>query len=89
MLMPFQLFETKDWSHTFIFLLIWTHALSHGFCSTQEQPRPEYEAIATDTRLNPITKIEEPFISVGRKVPRFVCSFGFILFMVRFIDFIA
>ncbi|XP_073240805.1 anoctamin-5-like [Porites lutea] len=52
-----------------------------GFEDEEEQPRPEYEAIATDTRLNPITKIEEPFISVGRKVPRFVCSFGFILFM--------
>ena len=48
----------------------------------QEQPRPEYEALALETRLNPITKVEEPFISIGKKVPRFVCGISFIVFMV-------
>ena len=27
--------------------------------------------------------MDEPFIGVGKKIPRFVCSFSFVLFMVR------
>lgn len=52
-----------------------------GYEDEEEQPRPEYEAAASNTRLNPITKVDEPYISVGKKIPRFVCSFSFVLFM--------
>ncbi|CAH3105191.1 unnamed protein product [Pocillopora meandrina] len=56
-----------------------------GYEDEEEQPRPEYEAVAMETRLNPITKVEEPFISLGRKVPRFICSFSFIIFMLALV----
>lgn len=56
-----------------------------GYEDEEEQPRPEYEALAMETRLNPITKVEEPFISLGKKVPRFVCSFSFIIFMLALV----
>ncbi|XP_067035290.1 anoctamin-5-like isoform X1 [Acropora muricata] len=52
-----------------------------GYEDEEEQPRPEYEAAASNTRLNPITKVDEPYIAVGKKIPRFVCSFSFVLFM--------
>ncbi|CAH3144184.1 unnamed protein product [Pocillopora meandrina] len=56
-----------------------------GYEDEEEQPRPEYEAVAIETRLNPITKVEEPFISLGRKVPGFICSFSFIIFMLALV----
>ncbi|XP_020601882.1 anoctamin-4-like isoform X1 [Orbicella faveolata] len=56
-----------------------------GYEDEEEQPRPEYEALALETRLNPITKVEEPFISIGKKVPRFVCGISFIVFMLALV----
>ena len=48
-----------------------------------EQTRPEYEASVKTTRINPVTKKREPFLSTWNKVVRVAVSASSVIFMVR------
>ena len=45
--------------------------------------RPEYEASVKTTRINPVTKKREPFLTTWNKVVRVAVSASSVLFMVR------
>nr|XP_006823057.1 PREDICTED: anoctamin-4-like [Saccoglossus kowalevskii] len=52
-----------------------------GFEDHEENTRPEFEAKAPDTRINPVTKEEEPYVSFRARFPRFCATALVILFM--------
>ncbi|KAI7695336.1 Anoctamin-4 [Sarcoptes scabiei] len=52
------------------------------FSTIDEYPRPEYLK-KTKTRINPVTRMEEPYISFVRgRLPYFIMSFSFVLLSV-------
>ncbi|XP_038065839.1 anoctamin-4-like isoform X2 [Patiria miniata] len=53
-----------------------------GFEEQEENCRPEFEALAPDKRVNPITKVPEPYVKLRRRFPRITASILSILFMI-------
>ncbi|XP_022079284.1 anoctamin-4-like isoform X4 [Acanthaster planci] len=53
-----------------------------GFEEHEENCRPEFEALAPDKRVNPITKLTEPYAKFYRRFPRFTMSALSIAFMI-------
>ncbi|XP_057314546.1 anoctamin-4-like isoform X2 [Hydractinia symbiolongicarpus] len=53
-----------------------------GFEDEEEQPRPEFEAAVKTMRLNPITQLEEPYISNKNVCPRYTVAINCVLFMI-------
>ncbi|XP_033629519.1 anoctamin-4-like isoform X7 [Asterias rubens] len=53
-----------------------------GFEDQEENCRPQFEALAPDKRVNPITKLAEPYVKLAKRFPRFVTSILSIAFMI-------
>ncbi len=49
----------------------------------EEEMRPEYELVATNYRISPITKREEPFVLPWKRKTRLVISGSGVIFIVR------
>ncbi|XP_077999893.1 anoctamin-4-like isoform X2 [Glandiceps talaboti] len=56
-----------------------------GFEDHEENCRPEFEAKAPDTRVNPVTKLEEKWIYGYKRYPRIVAAVTGILFMIALV----
>lgn len=53
-----------------------------GYEDEEEHPRPEFEAHVTTMRINPITKLEEPYIPNKSVCPRYTVAFNCIMIMI-------
>ena len=56
---------------------------SYSHFEDGEQTRPEYEASVKTTRINPVTKKREPFLTTWNKVVRVAVSASSVIFMVN------
>ena len=49
----------------------------------EEEVRPEFQESVKTTRINPVTKKEEPYMPISSKLSRYIAANSIVLLMVR------